>query len=505
MSEKKNLFAIKEWIKNNKYFLILSALVLLAIFLRFYDYNNRWGLAADQARDILVSRVALKLHKLPLIGPFSASGPFVFGPYWYWLLLVPVGLFNTSFLAPWIFLTLLNVVAVFIMFLIGKKLMSTPFGLLLSLLAAVSPEEVQLSTNLIMSAFVGFLSVGIFYFFICYIKDRRLIHIACMALLCGIAINTHFEAVPLIALLPIAIIFGKKKWSHIGTLIGLFLIPFLPLVIFNFQSHSYELSHIFLTNTPQQHMSLARTLLEIAKREIVFITHTLPILWERLIVGLRIPLIGYVMPICFLLSVYLMHRKRLLHKEIVILLILAASILVIVGYYKGVFFQNFFAFSYPLLFICTGLICYTLYRYNKYIGSITVGLLLVASLYADGKTIAQATNNDAIAGHALENTLIRLYPQEKFVLYNYTSLNKDKGLTLSLFLDVDNKIGRKGIKIGMAYFGAPINDTVLFDDHESTGLQLYNLQGSSYAKLKQEGFIPYDASRVYASVEQWYK
>ena len=62
-------------------------IVGIAFVLRFYNYNNRWGLAYDQAHDALVARYALEAGKIPLVGPFSSAGAFQTGGEWYWIIM----------------------------------------------------------------------------------------------------------------------------------------------------------------------------------------------------------------------------------------------------------------------------------------------------------------------------------------------------------------------------------------------------------------------------------
>src|SRR6185312_6809071 len=114
--------SIKKWLYSKKDTLLLLSIIGLSIFLTFINYSNRWGLAADQARDVLVVHHALALHTLPLIGPYSASGPFVFGPFWYWIFMIPIGLFPQILLAPWIFQSILYVGIIPLFYLIGRKL-----------------------------------------------------------------------------------------------------------------------------------------------------------------------------------------------------------------------------------------------------------------------------------------------------------------------------------------------------------------------------------------------
>jgi len=504
MKVQKKSFNFIQWLAKNRNLLFLIGILFLSIILRFYNYTNRWGLAADQARDVLVVREALRMHKLPLIGPFSASGPYVFGPFWYWALLIPIGLFRNYLLAPWLFLTSLYVVSVYVTYLLGKKLVDTRFGLLTSLFAAISPAEIQLSTNLIMSSFVGFLSVSIFYCFVSYIKEKRLRDLSIMALLIGLAINTHFEAVPLVILILFALLLGHRNRIHAITGIISFAVPFIPLVIFNWKDHSYELTHIFLTNAPKQHLQLIDTILEIAKREFVFLSYTLPKEWGWMTTGFGLA-VGYAA--LFLVSgslILTFHRHRL-QKEIGIFSLIAVIIFAIVGSYSGVLYGNFLAYLNPLFFVLTTWMCLFVVKNQKYTGILLIIAICILALYSDVKTIKSSTNSTALQAYTFEHALNTLYPKQKFSVYEHDSfLTKDDALALSLFLYYDKKISGSGLKIGIAHIGAPVNHQVIFDDIE-TGLRIYNFGSEDNVKLAQEHFIPYNPGKIYASVENWYK
>ncbi len=51
----------------------IFSIVLFALFLRFCNYESRWGIAHDQASFAITARHAVETHKLPLLGPFSSA------------------------------------------------------------------------------------------------------------------------------------------------------------------------------------------------------------------------------------------------------------------------------------------------------------------------------------------------------------------------------------------------------------------------------------------------
>src|SRR5438045_1493449 len=130
---------------QHNFIYLAIGITLLAALLRFNNYSNRWGLAYDQAHDAVVARGALDQNRIPLLGPFSSAGPFQTGGEWYWLIMLGTK-FNTSLvMSPWIFLTALYVLYVFLLIHLGKELFGKSYGLLLGLLASISTEQIAQS------------------------------------------------------------------------------------------------------------------------------------------------------------------------------------------------------------------------------------------------------------------------------------------------------------------------------------------------------------------------
>src|SRR3989344_654878 len=113
---------LRLYIQRYWYIFAVVAVLALSAFLRFYDFSNRFGLAYDQARDVIVAREALRTFTIPMIGPFTSAGPFVYGPQWYWLLMLFVAVFPGALITPWIVQDILYVLSVFVMVLIGKEI-----------------------------------------------------------------------------------------------------------------------------------------------------------------------------------------------------------------------------------------------------------------------------------------------------------------------------------------------------------------------------------------------
>src|SRR3990167_2783182 len=121
--------------------LVLSIL-LLAIFFRFYDYLDRIVILADNSRDVQVAKYALDHYKIPQIGQFSSAGPFFYGPWYYWILMlfsvIPLGL-----LSPWYMMTFFSIVFILLIYRLGREIESKWVGIIAAFFAAVSPALIS--------------------------------------------------------------------------------------------------------------------------------------------------------------------------------------------------------------------------------------------------------------------------------------------------------------------------------------------------------------------------
>ncbi|MCL5113920.1 MAG: hypothetical protein M1372_02000, partial [Patescibacteria group bacterium] len=142
MKKNKLLIITKLFIKEHWFGVLVFLIIIFSGLLRFYNYENRWGLAYDQAHDALVARYALEAHKIPLLGPFSSGAPIQTGGEWYWFIMAATAVYPNAVMTPWIVLTLFYIIFVFLIILVGKKLVDEKFGLLVGLLSSVSTAQI---------------------------------------------------------------------------------------------------------------------------------------------------------------------------------------------------------------------------------------------------------------------------------------------------------------------------------------------------------------------------
>ncbi|MDE2589164.1 MAG: glycosyltransferase family 39 protein, partial [Patescibacteria group bacterium] len=221
-------------------YLMLFVILAVAAYLRFMNFPLRYGFDFDPTRDALIVAQGAKHLTFPLIGPKSGIGPFAFGPWYYYELILFKLVFPNPF-SPWIFIGMMSVVTVGIMYLIGKELEGKWFGLLLALLTAFSPEQIGPVDGLSNPNLIPLHTAITVLLFIYYIKNqnRRWYVWMLWGLMFGIGINHHYQMI-LLAPLPVLAFLYKRNKRAIGDsllFLGGLATSFIPLFIYNIQNH----------------------------------------------------------------------------------------------------------------------------------------------------------------------------------------------------------------------------------------------------------------------------
>lgn len=199
---------IKNIIKN-KFIIAVILIFLLSIALRFYNYNSRWLLGNDAARDIAIAKEALVRGELPLIGSFSSAGPFVFGPLFYWTIMGSYILLPFLFSAPVIIVALSGILTVAVLFVCGYLVGGRKLALILGILTATSPQLVGRSLSLGQHSFISFFTSLAILSFILFWQKKKIIYAFILGISIGLALSFHYQAVNLLIFFP-ALLFVPK-------------------------------------------------------------------------------------------------------------------------------------------------------------------------------------------------------------------------------------------------------------------------------------------------------
>lgn len=482
--------------KRNFFWVLFTAILLLSGLLRFYDYNDRYGLAYDQAHDAVVARYAVSENKLPLLGPFSSAGPFQTAGEWYWLLMIPTAIYPYSAISPWIFISLLYVLFVALIILLGRELKGNSFGLFAGALAAVSTAQIAQSLNLTNQAPHALIALLAIWAMVRYVKKKRNKYLFLMALFVSLSISIHLQGVALMIFLLVTILLTgiPTKKGIIAIFTGL-LVPLLPIFI-------YDIGHDFfnIRNMIQYYISdqykISFDIL--GRRWLTYVGIFLPKSWSHVLGGLGIS--GYIQIIgASIIFTYAILKKRI-SKEWLIIGISALLMIGILRYTRTPLYDSYLVFLHPFIFLIATYFVITIYNKYKILGIFVFVVLFLGSFYTSIKDMKGAYNYTRVVSDLLVDNLIKKYPNEKFAVYDRQFESKDKSLPLVLFLYQRNKIDNKGMKIGLSIHAVSYPLVA----GQKGGYGLLNLDSTSSAHLRQSGWALVTPSEIYKSTEEWY-
>lgn len=468
---------MKNFLKNNNIRISLIFIVLISFLLRFVNFQNRWNLSYDQARDMLVSSFALNNNLIPLIGPFSSAGKFIYGPQWYWILQAYISVNKYFLITPWIVHALLWVSITFVMFLIGKELFKNKFGLLLAFLFSISWPLINVATNIISPSMVGIFSIISIYFFIRFIKYSKKADSFLLGFFVANTVNIHFQAIGLIVLLPVAYFFSQKNLKNLIILSLGFFVPFIPLIIFDLKTNFFESKNLL------DYYLNVQNRIYVPNRWLTYAGVFWPKTWA-LVVGAK-DIFGYLLVVLMSLFTVKEIFNKKIDKKMLALIISFLIIFVMLRYYKGQLYENYIIFLYPFILIFSSWVIYKIHKFNKIIAII---FFIIIAFFNLNKNITEIMSLHSATGadiNVWKNEIERKYPKDKFAVYLDKYNFAEKALPIVLYLSYDNRISDTGRKIGIEFKGSKINIVRL-----------------KTVNKKDWTFI--NPSAVYNSIENWY-
>ena len=330
-------FSLK--IVKRDYFLALLLLIfLLFSFFRFYNLDKRVIFDWDQERDAFAIKRILIEKRLTLIGP-RVLGPegFFLGPYFTYLLAPFYFLTRLHPKAMVFFLIVYNFGFFALTFLVLKKLFNHSIALIFLLIWSLHPGLIGIDTIVWNPILVSLVIIGVWYL----VSQSQWF---LTGILLGLGVNFHFQ---MIFLLPFYLSFlffegGKTVFKKLAVSFVGFLIPFLPLLVFDLRHNflNFRLLSDFISKKGEAFNGLA----------------WLPV-WKNVAVGFIgkdtpfLLMAFYFLPL--LIALYLLRRETEKFKQ---KFFLATIILWLVFPFGFTFFgqrpsEYYFNFLYPFLIL----------------------------------------------------------------------------------------------------------------------------------------------------------
>lgn len=490
-----------EFLKKQKLqFYVLLGILILGAFLRFYNYPYRYSLGEETIRDAVIGIEGARELQFPLTGSFSSLGPFTFGPWYAYQLIIFYLIFPFVY-SPWVYLSIISVIYIFLMYKIGKILGGENFGLILSFLAAISPTQIISATHLTSHNNTNlFAALSIWIFLILLSKDKSKWWHFLLGFLIGVGMNLHFQMGGLL-ILPIILLVSKRKFINFFFSIFGVVCSFIPMLIFEMNNHWFTTRNIF------NYLMYGKNINFVPNRWLFYLRDFWPSFWSDAL-GVPIWLGTIVISIFIILLVYFSYKKKL-SKNFIFLLIAFFINFIFLRYYWGPRFFGYLNFLRPFVFIFTAFAIINL-KYKKiYIGLILLPLIVFFSY----PRIVSELKPDPLSKEMYDGVkeLTAKYPDRKFALYSCSkeyepSYNASTFSTLFL-LELEEKFSKDGLSVGFAYDCEypQSNSLALGKEYPMLSkIDIVDFSTASKSAILEAGWSPISFAQIYDSYARWW-
>lgn len=420
-----------------KEMILLAIIILFACLWRFYNYSERWTLHQDQGRDGVIALHAIETKQLPLLGPPSSAGDFSFGPLYYWIIIL-FTLLIPSVNGPWIGFTLLSIFSIAVYFYLGKKIGGLVFATILGLISAFASASVYHAPDLLNPMLLNFFVPLAFLMMVYSLEKDKLIYPLILGFAAGAAINAHLQALGLIVLLGLTIIFktAKRVKLTLGIMIGL-LISFAPLIYFDLKNNfSWSKSIIEYITVGQNKFNLSYSWISDLK-------DFWPKLWGEVLT--YFPNAGYPIIGLFILVFVFSIKEKKFSKSFWIIFLTFISQVIILKFYKGPRMPVYLLLEHPFIIFLTSFTLWRIWGVKKVLGILGILIVLSLSSYSNLKIINESSKTPSIL--LLKQKIDEVIPGQKSI-YGFSQSN-GVALPLQYLYLKEGKIDAASVKLGI--------------------------------------------------------
>lgn len=226
---------------NNKELLIFFLILVVASFFRFYKIQDYFYFISDAGRDAREAYKIIYDHKLTLVGPRASVAGFFMGPFYFYLITVPLAIFKMDPIGLGYFCSTLGVLAVALIYFISRKFYDVKTALLVAAMYAVGNTVIVYSRMAWNPSpaplFTVLLLVSLYYYKTKSSLKSLLVVWTCL----GLGIQLHYTFiylfVPFVFILFLINQNFKKTLKQIFIGISIILLLNLSLIVFDLRHH----------------------------------------------------------------------------------------------------------------------------------------------------------------------------------------------------------------------------------------------------------------------------
>ena len=455
-------------------------LIALTVFFRFYNWVDRIYIHADNSLFTQAAKYGADHLLIPQIGPFSQS-TFFTGPWWLWILEV-VYFLPFGILSPWLFMSLLSLLFVYLIFLIGKEIGGRWIGLVAALLAAVSTAQIDNSFTVWNASIDPLISLLAIFFLIRVYKYKKALDLLLLTFTVTLGTTIHFQNSMLAPIILVSLFVSKPNLTKISNILLGFLIPLLPFIYFDIRFHWFWLTSVIV------YLAVDQYRFAVANRWLTYAGIYWPETWSSIVGGQKI--VGYL--IIGVLSTLTLLRLKLIKKYTFFYLIAIPFVLEVIlfRYFKGQKFYYFSNFTHPSVIILTAWVIGEVYKLRAIIGIILGFLIFALTLNFSLKNLTdrEITLKEI---NFLKEEIYRENPKDFYKIYGCSHTGALISHPLALMIYSDKKEQAGGEKIG-----------VCFQEDKSFS---WVVLAPSDLEGKGSPWLNHSTGEIYRSMTEWWK
>jgi len=368
---KKLLQFLFGYFERNRFYLFLFVfLLVLHVFLRFFELEARMQFTWDQVRDAWVMKDMIVDGKFPLLGTVAkGNSGFFTGPAYYYLLAPFYLMTNLDPIAAGIFSGVVSTVTFLALYIITKKIFSHGVALCATFLYTVSSSANTFDRVPWNVIFIPFVSLLMLYFLYELLKGniRSLIP---LSIVLGFSFHIHFTSIYYLPIILLSLpLWPRKKETVIYGIIGLglFALWFIPNVIAEFGNKSGSTDKLAVYLQTYYH--------GFHLRRVAQLFHDAFIQFEGIVSVKPISRFAYLAVPIF---AFVLTRTKPNKSSLALIYLLCLWIgvpWIIMSLYSGEISNYYFAISRPLVFMTIGYIIWSVVSVKNIFSGLTIVLL----------------------------------------------------------------------------------------------------------------------------------
>lgn len=428
-----------------------AVIIIIASIIRLWNFPLRWGLGGDDSRDAIIALESIKRLQLPLTGSFSSAGPFVFGPIFYWFIILSYLIIPFYIGAPWIMMEITSIITVILLIYLGKVLVDEKFSIIMGILAAFSPQLVVRSLTLGQHTFVATFSALSIIFFLLLWKKKSQAYSFLMGISVGVALSMHYQSINLliffVAIFFISSLSIKDKLKALFISLLGFLIASFPIIYWD--------SHQEFANTKNilDYFLIAQYRIYVPNSWKLFLFKDFPAYWS-FVVG-RLSYVGIILffSSTFLFLFYGLRKK--LSNQFLTIGFIFLFLVFINKFYKAERSEGYLIYLLPFILIFSSFVLYKITEIGTKLSKIAVVIIIAVIILLNSTYILVVLNypSPRSAFEKAASNLIKKYPNSKFALYDYKYKFYSQSMPLSLIMSWQGKLALDGKKLGLDCYG----------------------------------------------------